>query len=229
MTSNNFLNNLIRYIVSEVQDQDGVILRTRLVKLLYLCDIEYYRSKRQLLTDLDWKRYFYGPFAFELQDITKRMGLDLGEEEVDFATGRGVKYEVYDTPSWETWLSASQKQDVDMVIKRWGGEDLNLLLDYVYCYTEPMKNAQFLEHLDFRKIKTGLRRSESASIDIRDQDKTAIRQLIEKEGLISRKPISIGKGTKASGERNDEPTGPYISGRIKFADIKTIQSIEGKE
>jgi hypothetical protein len=225
----NFTGNLIRYIISEVQDQDGTILRTRLVKLLYLCDVESYRSRCQLLTNFDWVRYLYGPYTFQLSQETKKIGLDLGEEELDFSTGRGIKYEVYDTPSWETWLSDSKRLDVDMVIKRWGGEDINLLLDYIYCYTEPMKNAQFLEHLDFRKLRTGLRRSESASIEIRDQDKTIIRQLIEKEGLISRKPISISKGTIASREKNDEPTSPFISGRIKFADTRTIQSIEGRE
>jgi hypothetical protein len=225
----NFTGNLIRYIVSEVQDQNGIILRTRLVKLLYLCDVESYRSRRQLLTNFDWVRYFYGPYTFQLSQETKKIGLDLGEEELDFSTGRGIRYEVFDNPTWENWLSASQKLDIDMVIKRWGGEDLNILLDYVYCYTEPMKNAQFLEHLDFKKLRTGLRRSESASIDIRDQDKTTIRQLIENEGLISRRPISIKKNMIASREIVDEPTSPLISGRIKFANTKTIQSIEGNE
>jgi len=225
----NFTGNLIRYIISEVQDQNGIILRTRLVKLLYLCDVESYRSQRKLLTNFDWVRYFYGPYTFQLSQETKKIRLDLGEEELDFSTGQGVNYKAYNTPSWETWLNVSQKLNIDLVIKRWGGEDLNLLLDYVYCYTEPMKNAQFLEHLDFRKIRSGLRRSETASINILDQDKTTIKQLIEGEGIFSRKPIFLSKDNITKKDNNDEPSIPLLSGRIKFTDTKTIQSIEGNE
>jgi hypothetical protein len=39
------LAKLIQYIAFEVQDRDIPILRTRLVKLLYLVELEYYRSK----------------------------------------------------------------------------------------------------------------------------------------------------------------------------------------
>lgn len=223
-----FLGNLIRYIVSEVQDAGGVIFRTRLVKLLYLCDVEYYRSRRQRITELDWKRYLYGPYAFELPEITKRMGLDLGEEELDFSTGRGIRYEVYDIPNPDNWLDPAKRLVVDRVIKRWGNEDLDLLLDYVYCDTEPMKDAQFLQSLDFRRITYGMRYSMSDSLDIADKDIEDIRKLIDKYGNVSRKPVSIKLLEEDKPISGDEPHSPKLVGKVQ-SKRDQIKMVEGRE
>ena len=222
-----FLSNLIRYIVAEVQDANGIVFRTRLVKLLYLCDIEYYRSTRERLTDLEWKRYKFGPYAFELPEKTRRIGLDLGEEEVDFATGRGVKYEVYNVPDPDKWLTFSQKQIVDRVIKQWGNEDLNALLDYVYCDTEPMLGAQYRETLDFRKITRGMRRAVSDTLDLSASDKEAVRQLIDKHGIISRKPTIIKRAATQQSPDTVIET-PILKGKVQSKD-NTISLVEGRE
>jgi hypothetical protein len=223
-----FLGNLIRYIVSEVQNAGGVIFRTRLVKLLYLCDVEYYRSRRQRITELDWKRYLYGPYAFELPEITKRMGLDLGEEELDFSTGRGIRYEVYDIPNPDNWLDPAKRLVVDRVIRRWGNEDLDLLLDYVYCDTEPMKDAQFLQPLDFRRITYGMRYSMSDSLDIADKDIEDIRKLIDKYGNVSRKPVSIKLLEEDKSISGDEPHSPKLVGKVQSKGDQ-IKMVEGRE
>jgi hypothetical protein len=226
--STNFLNNLIRYIVSEVQDQDGVILRTRLVKLLYLCDVEYYRLRRLRLTDLNWRRYYYGPFAFELQDITQRMGLNMGEEEVDFATGHGVKYVVYDVPNPDQWLEVTQKSVIDRVIKQWGNEDLEVLLDYVYCDTEPMQGAQFRGPLDFRKITFGMRRAVGDELELAANEKDAIKQLVDKHGMVSRKPIAIKPIATKKPPEEERGLTPKLAGKVQSRN-DMIKTVEGRE
>jgi hypothetical protein len=223
------IQNLIRYIVSEVQDADFEIYRTRLVKLLYLCDVEYFQSKRQLLTELNWVRYKYGPYAFELQEITHRMGLELAEEEVDFSSGHGFRYEVLDFPEPEKWLDASQKHIIDKVIKHWGGENLDVLLDYVYCDTEPMKNAQFRQALDFRGIPRGIRHSETDTLEIDPIKRDEIKSSIEKHGIYSEEPVVYKVSDKGNNLGGDETTIPPIAGHIKFSDTHNIIIFEGRE
>lgn len=228
MSASKLLRDLIKYIVTEIQDSGGVVLRTRLVKILYLCDVENYRNSRATLTGLDWVRYNYGPFAFELQDIGKHMGIDILEESVDFSSGRGFRVSVEESPDPERFLTPSQKLVIDRVLKRWGDENLDALLDYVYCDTEPMRNAQFLERLDFRKIIAGIRNA-VALVDLSDADKNAIKKLVEKSEIVSRKPV-IYKPTKAEKETiGDEPPSPSISGHAKHIDQNIIRMFEGRE
>jgi hypothetical protein len=221
------IQNLIKYIVSEVQDADGFIFRTKLVKLLYLCDVEYYQSRRETLTGLEWKRYKYGPYAFELPDIMRRMGLDLGEEDLDFEIGHGVRYEAYDVPDPDKWLAIGQKLIIDRVIKRWGNEDLRFLLDYVYCDTAPMRDAQFRESLDFHKIPLGMIRASSDTLELSESIREGIKQLIDKHGTISRKPIPLSL-QEVKKQTEDERPIPNLSGIIRCrGDV--IQTTEGRE
>ena len=229
MPSSKNLSNLIKYIITEVQDSGGLVLRTRLVKLLYLCDIEYFRNYRKLITGLDWIRYKYGPFAFELIDIGGRMGIDIVEESVDFSSGKGFRVTVEEPPDPDKWFEYSQRLVVDRVIKRWGDEDLNLMLDYVYCDTEPMKNAQYQEKLDFNKVIRGMRRAGSTSLDLSSDDKKVVKQLVEKTGTISRKPISFRLSKPKNETVRDETPSPPIKGTIEFNDKNTIKMFEGRE
>jgi hypothetical protein len=157
------------------------------------------------------------------------MGLDLGEEEIDFSSGRGVKYEVYDVPEPDRWLDVSQKRIVDKVIKRWGGEDLNVLLDYVYCETQPMRSAQFLQPLDFRHIASGLRNSETDTLELEAAKRDEIIRRIAKEGIYAEEPIvyRISDSKKKLG--GDETEIPKIIGRVKFSDTRRIRPFEGQE
>lgn len=224
------LPNLIRYIVSEVQDDGFEILRTRLVKLLYLCDFYYYQSERKLITELNWIRYKYGPFAFELNEITKRLGLDLGEEELDFRIGRGVRYEIlYDVPDPEKWLNIRERLVVNRVIKRWGGEDLGKLLDYVYCDTEPMIGTEFGKQLDFRKTRGGLRYVENSSIELSASDKDEIRKLQDKQSALSRKPTSANFVKPKTDKVRDELETPSISGSATLKNYQSADYIKGRE
>ncbi len=112
---------------------------TRLVKLMYLTELEYFRQKRERLTDLRWEFYLYGPYPLALRSI-------LGEPDVEineWRTGKTSKQLVRDE---ESFMRAKADFDLEAIIGRivkdWGDADLNQLLDYVYFETEPMRNAR---------------------------------------------------------------------------------------
>ena len=149
------LRELIRYIVIKVLDQEGMLGTTRLVKLLYLIDVEYYRRHRKPLTDLKWLFYRYGPYAFEVPDVLHSLDLDLPQDDV--ALGGGRIAHIF-RPSYlpevniEGLVSTSDNMLIDKIIDEWALEDLNRLLSHVYFDTEPMRGARVGQALDFSTI-----------------------------------------------------------------------------
>ena len=73
------LKRLILYIVDQLQDQEGLISKIRIVKLLYLIDVEHYRKYGRTLIGLEWIFYRYGPYAFAIDSAIKELGFELGE------------------------------------------------------------------------------------------------------------------------------------------------------
>src|SRR5713101_4873865 len=58
-------DKLIVAIVTWVVDQESYVTKTKLLKLLYLFDVEYYRVHRQTFTGFSWKFFHLGPWAAE--------------------------------------------------------------------------------------------------------------------------------------------------------------------
>ena len=112
-------------------------LKTRLVKLLYLTELEFFRRTGKRLTTLDWKFHHFGPYA-------KALGELLGNPDED-----AVAWSLTHRPSTsdhDVQSCASQ------VVHTWGDADLNALLDYVYFDTEPMQAARRGEMLNFAVV-----------------------------------------------------------------------------
>ena len=147
------LQKLIQYIVDQLQDLEAPISTIRIVKLLYLIDVAYFRRRRRLLTGLPWIAYKYGPFAFEIPQAIEALGYRLEREEV--LTTEGRRAFVFHTEE-EVDLSGiadfATQVLVDDIIKKWAYENLNDLLNYVYFCTPPMEEAKFDQLLDFDVI-----------------------------------------------------------------------------
>jgi hypothetical protein len=157
------LQDLIKHIVTRVIDEGGTLGATRLVKLLYVIDVEYYRRHRKLLTGLDWIFYHYGPYSLEIPEIIRSLDLDIPQDDVSIGGGRIIHQfkPVYgQMVDISEVVPASDVMLVENVIDRWAIENLNKLLSYVYFETEPMQNAELGKPLDFSKIpKLKIRRS----------------------------------------------------------------------
>ncbi len=149
------IRNLIAYVISKLTDMEASFGKTKLVKLLYLIDLEFYRLYSRKLTEFEWIFYYYGPYADAIDDVLKQLDLDIPQEVVVTATGHKAnifKFPKYLTTEFEDKSSNLQKSVVDRILNEWGPEELNPLLSYVYFHTEPMQDAQRGEILDFSKI-----------------------------------------------------------------------------
>jgi len=144
----------ILYFLKKAQEDKIRVGRTRLMKLLYLLDVEYYRLYGKTYTGLEWIFYKYGPFTFELEDLLDKMGI--AEEEVLLEKERILKQLTYDFEilDEDVKLPVESRIIADSLFDEWGGVDLNRLLDHVYFDTEPMEEVQLRRKLDFSKISS---------------------------------------------------------------------------
>lgn len=144
-------------LLSRASHDRIVIGTTKLVKLFYLIDCEYYRWHGKTLTEAPWIFYHFGPYAEELiTEAHKTFGVEaLTKEEFEekkFFRGYHIK-------SWHSdpieKAHFSIRGAVDSVYQKWAGVDLELLLDHVYFETPPMLQAKRFEPLDFSLIPSG--------------------------------------------------------------------------
>jgi hypothetical protein len=142
-------------ILTRVSERDGSANKTKLLKLLYLADIEHYRRTGETLTGFDWIFYFYGPWApqyddvlsqLEAEGVLRREGWAAGDfegERLVAASPVDLSSVIKDTVSF---LRTRQLIDV------WADRAVPPLLDYVYFETEPMQGAEKMKPLDFTKV-----------------------------------------------------------------------------
>lgn len=149
------LSELILAVVSYVTEHGGYITKTKLLKLLYLFDVEFYRAYGRTFTQFQWKYFHLGPWTREFDPLLSSL-LSHGElaehvsEHSEFDTKFLRATELVDlrTPV------ASYKEEaiLKIVLDTWGGSGTGEILDYVYFRTEPMEAGVRNENLDFSKI-----------------------------------------------------------------------------
>lgn len=169
-------------------EEEGIytIGRTKLVKLLYLAEVEYYRLYQKRLTDLKWKFYHFGPYPMKIQDILGSP--DLEEEEIELSNGRTfLKYSIPFDEGVESYVDWEVERLITQIVRRWGDEDLNKLLDYVYFETEPMRDAKRGEILDFSKIPKW-EKEEIKSISLNQKKLSQLREKLRSHIAQSSRP-----------------------------------------
>jgi len=155
--------------------------KTKLVKLLYLIDVEYQRLYSHKLTELEWIFYHYGPYAFAIDDVLKQLDIDIPQEEAMTASGNRAKIFKPIKAIHSEFENSSdvKKYLVDRVIDQWGFEELNPLLSYVYFHTEPMQNAHRGDILDFSKIIHTLAKKKLVYLPIPKEQQQDMRKKFE--------------------------------------------------
>lgn len=142
------LRELIAYIVARSRERQVTLNRLRLVKLLYLVDVERVRTRRQPLTGLTWRFFHYGPYALELVATLDDME---GRELVAQGWNDSVLYRAApEAPDGSDWVASTQSL-VDNVIRRYAPLDTRELLDFVYFKTGPMRGAERGELLELSR------------------------------------------------------------------------------
>jgi hypothetical protein len=184
------LQQLILHTISYVNETGGYTTTIRLVKFLYLFDLEHFRRYRKTLTGLEWVFHLYGPYCFALPELGQSIGFDLAQEDFESQNGRkGRLYKVAEEVELPNEFGYSVGTMIDGLLDVWGLEETQTLLDYVY-HTEPMKSAVRGQKLIFDDVPAGSQYYElylpidkKKAAEIR-QKLTAIREDDEKELVV---------------------------------------------
>lgn len=142
-------------ILTRIKEREGSANKTKLLKLLYLADIEHYRKAGETLTGFDWMFYLYGPWANEYDELLKQLAAE-GVLRSEGWAGGGLEGERL-IPLESVDLGRTiRDNDVLFRTRRlvdvWADQGVPTLLDYVYFETEPMQGAEKMARLDFSKI-----------------------------------------------------------------------------
>jgi hypothetical protein len=146
------LRSLIGYLVARAEDRGISLHRTKLVKLLYLIDVERVRGGRAPLTGLEWTFSHHGPHAPEVAEALQAM-LDTGLAMPTWKESR-LRRGAPAAPDGEEW-PASTKSTVDRVMDAFAALSVNELLDHVYFHTGPMRSAVRGAPLDMEAARGG--------------------------------------------------------------------------
>lgn len=149
------LSILIPAILTYIREKNGVATKTKLLKLLYLLDIEAYRESGATLTCFGWKFYLYGPWATEYEELLsdlERAGVIAlrPSAQVEFDTVFVNTTE--SVPLAEAFTTARQEFHARKIIEVWADRPTGELVDYVYFHTAPMREAHRNEPLNFASI-----------------------------------------------------------------------------
>lgn len=143
---------LFAAIVSYAAEHGGFVTKTKLLKLLYLFDVEFYRDYRKTFTGFSWKFFHLGPWASQYDPILDGV---LASEALlehfgkhDTPLYRSVEYVDTSALKW----NVRDESILRRVLRRWATSGTNEILDYAYFHTEPMQNAIRNEPLDFSLI-----------------------------------------------------------------------------
>lgn len=148
---------LIPAIASYVKEREAYLSKTKLLKLLYLFDVEYYRIHRQTFTGFQWKFFHLGPWTNEFDPLLEeleRSGVLIAQPSPrpEYDSRNYVTTEYHDIDG----LFANNRDEAALksILSRWAERPLGEILDYVYFRTEPMEHGIRNVPLDFSVIPT---------------------------------------------------------------------------
>jgi hypothetical protein len=133
---NRAVEQLIPAIVSFINEHNGYVTKTKLLKLLYLFDVEFFRANRRTFTRFEWKFFHLGPWTAEYEPIVNKL------------VANGVFHEFS-----KLFSSFADEAVLRRVLNTWAENSTGEILDYVYFRTEPMEHGIRNERLDFAHIQ----------------------------------------------------------------------------
>jgi hypothetical protein len=149
------LATLIPAILTYVREKGGFTTKTKLLKMLYLLDIEAFRKSQSTLTGFDWIFYRYGPWADKYDAVLSEL-----ESAGSISLRSGSRSDldtVFLDATEKVALGQAFKSFVDelaarRIIEAWADRPTGELLEYVYFHTAPMRNADRGKPLDFGPV-----------------------------------------------------------------------------
>lgn len=119
-------HNLILQCIQCGAAKDGKITKTKLAKLVYLCDFAHYYKFLAPISGFDYKRLPQGPVAIEFFDI-----IDNDESLMREDKGNAIMISLVEAPD-ESVLSQTEKQIVKDVCHKWKDANTEEIVQFTH-------------------------------------------------------------------------------------------------
>jgi hypothetical protein len=148
------LTDLIAAVATSVRDCGGAPSKTKILKLLYLLDIESYRKTGATVTGFEWKFHKYGPWTASYDDAlqTAAQANKVLINAREFDEGATFINPVERLPLSQVFPDIIQQLTAKKIIETWAARPTVELLDHIYFHTAPMRDAVRNEALDFSTL-----------------------------------------------------------------------------
>ena len=119
-------HNLVLQCIACGADNDGKITKTKLAKLVYLCDFVCYYKYLQPISGFEYRRLDQGPVAIEFFDL-----IDEDESIVTENKGNASMVSLLETPE-QNILSSEEQAIVEAVCKKWQAKNTQTIVDFTH-------------------------------------------------------------------------------------------------
>ena len=151
--------DLIVAVVSYFTERGESVTKTKLLKLLYLFDVAFYRVHRTTFTAFEWKYFHLGPWTREFDTVLDQLAED---ERLDSTPSTNPEFEtryyraIQPLEAGQVLPAYADERILRDLLNMWGDAQLGEILDHVYFRTEPMEHGVRNEPLDFSRIPSNV-------------------------------------------------------------------------
>lgn len=138
--------DIIPHIINQLAEKKIYFGKTKIIKIAYLLELEYYKINHKHLTNANWIFYKYGPYPINYNDYLEQDNIITSDDD---SFQRISVLDDFELPK----IPAGVKTLLNGLILEYGDMDINELLNYVYFETEPMVYATPRSELDFSLVK----------------------------------------------------------------------------
>jgi len=139
-------------IITELLRKAGSLTKTKLVKMLFLIDLDYYNKKKKKLSNFTYIRYFYGPYPKEIETILSYLNaLGIITYETRLSSAGKTYYLISINTNdrvkklgLQDSLNTEEKFIIEKIAKDYSTKNLDDILKQVYELDE-VKNKPFGE------------------------------------------------------------------------------------
>ena len=119
-------HNLVLQCIKYGSDKDGKITKTKLAKLVYLCDFASYYKFLKPISGFEYRKLAQGPVAIQFFDI-----IDTDESICVKSKGRAMMVSLNEQPA-KSELSKEEEQIVKLVCKKWKEASTKEIVDFTH-------------------------------------------------------------------------------------------------
>ncbi len=119
-------HNLVLKCIKYGSDEDGKITKTKLAKLVYLCDFASYYKSLSPISGFEYRRLAQGPVAIEFFDL-----IDSDESVCIETKGRSILVSLIEEPN-DSALNKDEEETVKAVCAKWKKARTKEVVDFTH-------------------------------------------------------------------------------------------------